>query len=206
MITVIGFVGHRNAEPVDESSLRHFELQTSVYDPSHPKPAEFSIFCFFPHGRRWEKTPIPNTGSCISITAKVMGHVTTKNRLAVRLLDMSFLQFAPTSLPTSTQSTPTKRANRWNRRVDSTTPSKKIRKSIPEEDPITPSTSAPRTFEPELEQHSSATISRDADSNHQSPVLTPIEGDGSPIDSTTVEPLWHDERPQRNRRPTAKML
>jgi hypothetical protein len=202
MVTVIGSVGHRNTEPVNQFSIRHFELQTSVYDPSHPQPPEFSIYCFFPHGKRWENTPIPNTGSYVSITAKVVGHVTVKNCLAVRLLDMSFIQFAPTSLPTPTQSTPTKRANRWNRRVDSTTPSKKIRQSTPEEDPITPSASTLQTLEPKLEQRLSATTPGDASSNHQSPALTPIEDDGSSVDLTTAGPVG---RPQRNRRPTTKM-
>jgi len=205
MVTVIGSVGYRNDKLADESSIRHFELQTSVYDPFNPKSAEFSIFCFFSNGRRWEKTPVPNAGSCISITAKVVGRVTTKNCLAVRILDMSYLSLPSTSSPTSTQPTPAKRANRWSRRVDSTTPSKKIRTSIPEEDPITPSNSAPRTFEPELEQHSSATISGDASSNHQSPVLTLVEHNRSPVDSIAAQPLCLDERPQRIRRPTTKM-
>lgn len=206
MVTVIGFVSYRNAEPADESSLRHFELRTSVYDPSNPKSAEFSIFCFFPHGRRWEKTLVPNDGSCISITAKVMGRVTKKSCLAVRMLDMSYLSLPSTSSPTSTQSTPTKRANRWGRRVDSTTPQKKIRTSIPEEDPITPSNSALQALEPELEQHSSATISGDASASHHSPVLTLVGRNVSPTDSITAQLDCDDGRPQRNRRPTAKMM
>jgi hypothetical protein len=96
IITVIGFVGNRNTGQADESNLRHFELQTSVYDPSNdnpynPKSAEFSIVCFFPDGKRWKNTPVPNTGSCISITAKVVGRVAKKNYLAVCMLDMSYL-------------------------------------------------------------------------------------------------------------------
>jgi hypothetical protein len=217
MVTVIGYVGYRNDKPADESSLRHFELQTSVYDPSNddpsnPKSTEFSIFCFFPHGNRWKNTPVPNAGSCVSITAKVVGRVTKKNCLAVRMLDMSYLSSLSTSSPTSTQSTPSKRANRWSQRVDSTTPSKKIRTSIPEEDPVTPSNLAPQALEPEPKQHSSATISGDASSNDQSQVLTlverdesPVERDESPVDSITAQPLSNNGRPKRITKPSSRL-
>lgn len=207
MITVTGFVRHRNAESAGESSLRHFELQTTVYDPSNPsKSTDFSIFCFFPNGKRWKNTLVPNVGSCISITAKVMGRVAKKNCLAVGMLDMSYLSLPSTASPKSTQSTqsaqstPTKRANRWSQRVDSTTP-KKIRTSMSEEDPITPSSpsnSAPQAHKPELNLHSPATIPGDASPNIQSPITE--------IDLTEVQPLSLDGRPQRNRRPTAKMM
>ncbi len=210
MVTVVGLVGSRNDKPVNESSLRHFELQTSVYDPSNDDPSDpnstkFSIFCFFPHGNRWKNTPMPNAGSCVGITAKVMGRVAKENRLAVRMLDMSYLLLPSTSQATSTQSTPSKRADRWSQRVDSTTPSKKIRTSIPDEDPITPSNSAPQALEPELEQHSSVTISGNAGSDPHSPVLTPIGRDVSPVDSITAQPVLNNERPKRITKPSSRL-
>jgi len=213
MVTVIGFVGYRNDKPANESGLRHFELQTTVYDPdnddpSNPKSTGFSIFCFFPHGNRWKNTAVPNAGSCVSITAKVMGRVTKKNCLAVRMLDLGYLSLPSTSSATLNQSTPTKRANHWSQRADSATPSKKIRNSVPEEDPITPSTSAPQALQPELKRHLSATISGDTSSNDQSLVErdeSPVERDESPADSTTAQPLSSNGRPKRTTKPSSRL-
>jgi hypothetical protein len=208
MVTVVGFVQQQNPESEGQSSLRHFELRTSVYDPSNlpSKSTEFSVVCFFPNDRRWANTPVPNIGSCVSVTTKVMGHVVKKPCLALRILDISYLSLPSTSSPikTSTQSspsglsTPTKRPNRWNQRVDSTTP-KKIRSSASDEDPITPSgpsNSAPQAVEISL--HSPATISGDFSPN--------IQSQETEVDLTEVQPLSLDGRPQRNRRPTAKVM
>jgi hypothetical protein len=85
---------------------------------------------------RWTNTPVPKAGSCVVITGKVVGRVMTKNCLAVRILDMSFLQlssFLPSSpsavrsSSSSTQTTPVKRGNRWDNRVK--TPSKRMHTS-----------------------------------------------------------------------------
>jgi hypothetical protein len=54
LLTIIGTVGYRNAEPVEQFELRHFELQTSVYDPSKTAPLDFSLICYFSSGKRWE--------------------------------------------------------------------------------------------------------------------------------------------------------
>jgi len=82
MLTVIGSVGYRNVEPVERFDLRHFELQTFVYNPSKTAPLDFSLICYFSSGKRWEKVKVPNTGSYVSVTAKAVGRTTKENRLA----------------------------------------------------------------------------------------------------------------------------
>ena len=195
MLTVIGSVGYRNAEPLGHFDLRHFELQTSVYDPPKTAPLDFSLICYFSSGKRWEKVKVPNTGSYVSVTAKVVGRTTKDNRLAVRVLDMSYIPQSfstPVSSPASTQSTSSKRPNRWCGRVESVTPSKKTRYSAPEmQSPRTPP-----AIEAELDQQLSSTITQhlnNVTSKDHPPALTPIddEFDGG-------------GRPQRNRRPPKK--
>lgn len=218
MITVMGFVGCRNAEPADAFSLRHFELQTSVYDPFNPKSAEFSIFCFFSHGKRWENVAVPSTGSCVSVAAKLVGRVTTENCLAVRILDMSYVplsSFSPATLPSPAQSTPSKGANRWANRVASVTPSKKMRLSVSEDDTVIRSTeqstfninSTPQISESELGQQLTATMgqeAKDASSEHHSRSLTPVDSVSDSLSARliTVKP---DGRPQRNRHMSKKL-
>jgi hypothetical protein len=192
MLTIIGSVGYRNSEPVGHFELRHFELQTSVYDSSKTTPLDFSVICYFSSGKRWEKVKVPNTGSCVSVTAKVVGRTTKDNRLAVRVLDMSYIPQSfstPVSSPAPTQSTSLKRSNRWGGRVESVTPSKKIRYSAPEmQSPRTPP-----TIETDLDQQLSSTITphlNNVTSTDHPPASTPIDGESD-----------GGGRPQRNRRP-----
>ena len=35
-----------------------------------------SLICYFSSGKRWEKVKVPNTGSYVSVTAKVVGRTT----------------------------------------------------------------------------------------------------------------------------------
>jgi|SRR5579871_2342387 len=211
MVTIMGFVKQRKTESSGKFSLRHFELQTSVYDPSNPpsNSTEFSVICFFPNTKRWEKFPVPNIGSCVNVTTKVVGYVVKKHCLALCLLDIAYISLSSISSPVkmSSQSsasdppTPTKgtkRPNRWSQRVGSTTP-KKIRSSAPDADPITPSGSSNSTLQvAESSFHSPAVIPGDSSPNTESPAAQ--------IDLTEARPLSLDERPQRNRRPTAKMM
>jgi hypothetical protein len=77
MVTVTSSVGTRSGdELLDQFELRHFELQTSVYDTSKAAPVQFFVFCFFESGRRWQKVKIPSLGSYISVTAKIVGRTT----------------------------------------------------------------------------------------------------------------------------------
>lgn len=125
-----GFVGYRNAEP-RPPNLRHFEIQTRVYDgSSSSKSAEFSIYCYFTNTDRWKNTPVPKAGSCVVVTGKVVGRVMSENCLAVQILDMSFLPLSLSAVrpsSSSTQRTPVKRSNRWDNRVE--TPSKRMHTS-----------------------------------------------------------------------------
>lgn len=215
MVTLTGLVGYGDASPTGESGLRNFELKTSVYDGASRKTVEFSVYCFFSDGNRFQKTPTPAFDSFVNLTGKVAGRVIKKNCLAVRILDISYLQSIQKSPSGSTESTPTKRAKQWshwNRGADSTTPSKKIRYSIIDEDtPTTPTPSGPSSqiHEPESEQQISAAISDSGDvgSSHRSPVLTSVERDGSPpIDSPSAQLFNREERPLRNRRSITKKL
>lgn len=91
-----------------------------------------SLICYFSSGKRWEKAKVPNTGSYVSVTTKVVGRTTKENHLAVRILDMSYIPKSfstPVSSPASTQSISSKQSNRWSGCVESVTPSKKIRYS-----------------------------------------------------------------------------
>ena len=140
MITIIGSVGTRG-DGDEEHELRHFELQTSVYDTTKAAPVHFSVICFFQNNRRWEKVKVPATGSFVSVTGKVVGRTTGTNCLALRVLDLAFLSktsaTATTPASASTSTPAPKRSHRWGDRVDS---SKKMRRSEPSvddlEDPI----------------------------------------------------------------------
>jgi hypothetical protein len=142
MVTIIGSVGSRiYSESLAESGMRHFELQTTVYDTSKAAPLQFSVICIFDSGKRWGKTKIPSSGSFVSVTAKVVGHTRDTKCLALRVLDLAYLPRP--SLTAATQDstfTPTVKrsaANRWGRRVDSSTPSKKVRNQEPDGGPAT---------------------------------------------------------------------
>jgi hypothetical protein len=130
-VTIMGSVGTHCDDPLAESELRHWELQTAVYDGPKRPPIQFSVACFFESGRRWEKTKTPSSGSYISVTAKIVGRIVKTNHLALRVLDFSFLpkpsSTAPNQMSTSTPAS--KRSDRWDRRTDSSSPLKKMRTS-----------------------------------------------------------------------------
>ena len=139
MITVIGSVGHRNPQPTERFQLRYFELQTSIYDLSKANPVNFSINCYLSNGKRWDNVKIPAAGSHVMINAKIVGRTTDENRLAVRILDISYISKFIQTTPTSS---PSKRADRWSGRADSN-PSKKARYSAPEDPSVNRSPHTP---------------------------------------------------------------
>lgn len=134
-----------------------------------------SLICYFSSGKRWEKVKVPNTGSYVSVTAKVVSRTAKENRLALRILDMSYIPKSfstPVSSPASTQSTSSKQPNHWSGRVESVTPSKKIRYSAPE-------MQSPRTspaIETELGRQLSSTMNNVTSTDHP-PALTLINGE-----------------------------
>jgi hypothetical protein len=134
-----------------------------------------SLICYFSSGKRWEKVKVPNTGSYVSMTAKVVGRTTEENRPAVRILYMSYIPKSfstPVSSPGSTQSTSSKQPNCWSGCVESVTPSKKIRYSAPEmQSPRTPP-----AIETELDQQLSSTMNNVTSTDHP-PALTQIDGE-----------------------------
>jgi hypothetical protein len=136
---------------------------------------------------------VPNTGSYVSVTAKVVGRSTKENRLAVRVLDVSYIPRsfgAPVSSPASPPSASSKR--RWGGRAEPTTPSKKTRYSAPKVD-LTVSFEVPslRTSPAQL-----STISQ------HPPASTPIDGDLSSTSTITSQISDGGRRPQRNSRPS----
>ncbi|ODM21200.1 hypothetical protein SI65_04253 [Aspergillus cristatus] len=138
MLTMTGLVGERKAV-ARRLSLRYFELKTSVYDPSKPEPITFSVNCYLAKGRRWENVNIPYTGSNMIITGKVAGRTTADNRLAVRVLDMSFLpRLLGRALHSPSSQSSARREDCWSGRVPSVTQSKRTAESVSENHDIKP--------------------------------------------------------------------
>lgn len=100
MATITGLVGIRSSKWLDQSELRHFELQASVYDTSQAKPVRFSVICYFESGKGWQKVKVPSSGSNINVTAKIVGRTAETNCLALRVLDLSYLPKQTTTLAT----------------------------------------------------------------------------------------------------------
>jgi hypothetical protein len=131
---VVNLLGSVRDRLLEESDLRHFELQTSVWDNSTATSIQFSVVCFFENTKRWENTKTPSAGSYVSVTAKIVGRTTKENYLAVRILDLGYLPKTTSTTSTTPAQNPTatptaKRSYRWGGRVDSASPSKKRRTS-----------------------------------------------------------------------------
>ncbi|KAF2175490.1 hypothetical protein K469DRAFT_535676, partial [Zopfia rhizophila CBS 207.26] len=91
MVTVIGSVLSRDDNSLDPSELRHFTVETSVYDTSKAAPVHFSVVCFLENTNRWKKVKTPPSGTFLSVTAKVAGRTAGTNHLALRVLDLAYL-------------------------------------------------------------------------------------------------------------------
>ncbi|KAF2183352.1 hypothetical protein K469DRAFT_583140, partial [Zopfia rhizophila CBS 207.26] len=79
MATVIGSVLSRNDNSLDPSKLRHFTVETSVYDTSKAAPVQFLVVCFLENTNRWKKVKTPLSGTFLSVTAKVAGRTAGMN-------------------------------------------------------------------------------------------------------------------------------
>jgi hypothetical protein len=129
MVTIIGFVLSPNANSLDPSELRHFTVETSVYDTSKAAPVQFSVVCFLENTNRWKKVKTPPSGAFLSISAKVAGRTADTNHLALRVLDLAYLPRPASAVaaPTPTATPPSNRSSRWEGRAAPSTPSKKRR-------------------------------------------------------------------------------
>ncbi len=196
MITVIGSVGHGNDETTEQFQCRYFELHTSVYDSPKTGHIDFTLNCYFGNGRRWAKVRLPPSGSFVAVTAKIAGRTASENRLAVRVLDMSYLpksSSVSTSTPTLTPGSSKKQIDRWSRNAESSTPSKRIRHSSPKKSP-SPEVQLPQTprmFENELDQQLSTTLGEGSDADNR--VMSPTR-------SSPSKPPEHSLRSRRKRK------
>jgi hypothetical protein len=106
------------------------KLQPMILLKQHRYSSPPSVF--FETGKRWQKVKIPSSGFYVGVTAKIVGRTSDTNFLALRVLDLSYLprsSSTTTSTPSSTSTPTSKRSSRWDGRVDSSTPSKRMRKS-----------------------------------------------------------------------------
>lgn len=133
MVTIIGSVRSRNDNSPDPCELRHFIVETSVYDASKAAPVQFSVACFLENTKRWHKVKTPPRETFLSVTAKVAGRTTDTNHLALRVLDLAYLPRPSSAAATLTPALtpPSKRSAHWDNRAPSSTPSKKARVSEP---------------------------------------------------------------------------
>ncbi|KAF2184189.1 hypothetical protein K469DRAFT_689516 [Zopfia rhizophila CBS 207.26] len=110
------------------SELRHFTVETSVYDTSKAAPVQFSVVCFLENTNRWKKVKTPPSGTFLSVTAKVAGRTAGTNHLALRVLDLAYLPrpASAAATPTPTATPPSKRPSRWEGRAAPSTPLKRL--------------------------------------------------------------------------------
>ncbi|KAF2181419.1 hypothetical protein K469DRAFT_589432, partial [Zopfia rhizophila CBS 207.26] len=141
MATVIGSVLSRNNNSLDPSELRHFTVETSVYDTSKAAPVQFSVVCFLENTNRWKKVKTPLSGTFLSLTAKVAGRTAGTNHLALRVLDLAYLPrpASAAATPTPTTTPPSKQSSCWQGRAAPYTPLKRLRVLEPANDAADPS-------------------------------------------------------------------
>ncbi|KAK3364011.1 hypothetical protein B0T25DRAFT_443757 [Lasiosphaeria hispida] len=130
MVSIIGSVPCSESNSVDPSEPCHFIVETSIYEASKAAPVQFSVACFLENTKRWEKVKTPPAGAFLGVTAKLAGRTVDTNRLALQVLDLTYLPRpnSGTAMPTPTTTPPSKRS-RWDGRAPSSTPSKKPRTS-----------------------------------------------------------------------------
>ncbi|KAL8325259.1 hypothetical protein RB597_008495 [Gaeumannomyces tritici] len=202
MVTVIGSVRTGDDGSPEPSGSRYFTVETSVYDTSRAAPVQFAVTCFLENTRRWQKVKTPPSGAFLSVTAKVAGRTAHTNRLALRVLDLTYLPRPPSAAPVST-STPTptppsKRSSRWEGRAGPSTPSKRPRVSDPANEPANPSDSD--TTAPEIAQTGHDPLHTE-NSPGSASVPAPPPTAARPGDSllSSVRPLTSESGPRPHR-------
>jgi len=189
MVTIIGSVTSRTDNAPEAAERRHFTLESSVYETSKTAPAQFSVDCFFENTKRWLRVKTPPPDTFLNVIAKVAGRTATTNRLALRVLDLTYLPrpASAAAAPTPVTTPTSKRAGRWDGRAGPSTPSKRPRLSDPEvANPSRPMTDV-------------AQDRRNTPSAPTSPSTVTCLDEG-PLASSQPLSLGAEARPHRNRR------
>ncbi|KAL8284674.1 hypothetical protein RB594_003660 [Gaeumannomyces avenae] len=202
MVTVVGSVRTGDDSCPEPSGPRHFTVETSVYDASTAAPVQFSVACFLENTRRWQKVKTPPSGAFLIVTAKIAGRTAHTNRLALRVLDLTYLPRPPSAAPASTPTPtpPSKRSSRWEGRAGPSTPSKRPRVSESANEPVNPSDRD--TTPPEMSQTEHGLLctgnSPDSASVPAPPPTAARPGD-SPLSSARPLTSESGPRPHRSR-------
>lgn len=119
-----------------ENNIRFVTLNSPAPSTTLPrqKRSNFLLHAILEAEGRWENMIVPNTGSFVSVTAKVVGRTST-NQLAVRVLDLTYLPKPPSHNTPATPSNAKKRQDRWGGRAQSS-PSKKPRSLTSSQDSV----------------------------------------------------------------------
>ncbi|KAF1807905.1 hypothetical protein P152DRAFT_284168 [Eremomyces bilateralis CBS 781.70] len=200
MVTVVGSVSSRNDNSLDPTHARRFMIETSVYDASNAAPVPYSMACFLEDSKRWQKVKIPQAGTFLTLTAKVVGRTTDTNLLALRVLDLAYLPKLASAAPTTTPTTssPSKRPNRWIARPTPSTPSKKPHRMGQVAGIPSPSDSSLHEIYPQHPDHIT-----DSQSTPTSPSTT-AHPEGFSNMSVPPSNSNSGSRPHRNRHPPKK--
>ncbi len=91
MVTVIDSIHTADGSSPESSELRHFIVETSVYDIVKTAPIQFSVACFLENTKHWQKVKTLPSGAFFSITTKVIGRIMDTNYLVLRVLDLAYL-------------------------------------------------------------------------------------------------------------------
>ena len=185
MITVIDFIDHDNDESTEQFQCHYFELHTSVYDFPKTDHINFTLNCYFANDRQWAKVCLPLSESFVAVTAKIAGQTASDNRLAVRVLDMSYLPRSTstsTSTPTLTPSFFKKQVDHWSCNTESSMSFKRIhcsssKNSPSPEDQHPQHSQTPHMSENELDQQLSTTLDKDSDADNH--VMSPSQSSSS---------------------------
>lgn len=206
MVSIIGSVPSSESNSTGASDSRHFTIETSVYDPSKTAPVYFSVVCFLENTKRWQKVKTPPSGAFLSVTAKLAGRTTDTNRLALRVLDLTYLPRPSSAIATPTPAaTPTSKRSRWEGRAPASTPSKKPRTSRPVDGTTTPSNRNDTPPEPTQAGTNLPPTGDTAESLFVTPSpSTTVNHEDSSVDSIPPSSSDNGIRPHRSRHPPKK--
>jgi hypothetical protein len=109
----------------------HYDLQTTVYDPSNRIAVTFVVSIYFRNGKRWANFPTLAMQSRVFIAGRIFGITTDVTQLAILVDDVYFIPNVSSIVTTpSTPASSTgkrKQADRWSSRATPSTPIRKLR-------------------------------------------------------------------------------